>query len=163
MKSFDLVSLVISILGSGSGSGCFVASDEGDSVAGEGSESGSTSESESTSESDSTTTDSTTTDSTTTDSTTTDSTTTDTTTTDTTTTDTGSSGCMSSADCTPEEFCDFADDQCGALNPGACTPRPAPRSCPESFEITGCDCTQYPGSCEAAIAGFDFKCNGACC
>ncbi len=70
--------------------------------------------------------------------------------------------CRSSADCSDTELCDFADDQCGALGLGECVPRPADCN-PNGFEVTGCDCVIYPSSCEANMAGADFKCIGGCC
>jgi hypothetical protein len=147
--------------------GCFKA-DADDDVASDASESDSTSESESadTTESTTETTESTestteTTETETESESTTETETTDTTETETETTDTGPGGCMSSDECPADQYCDFADDQCGALNPGTCMPRPG--MCGNGFEVTGCDCNQYPGSCEAAMAGVDFKCIGACC
>ncbi|MFV8754608.1 hypothetical protein ACNOYE_29010 [Nannocystaceae bacterium ST9] len=152
---------VVGLLALCSSLGCFQA-DADDDVASEGSESSSGSESESSStgvdESTSESSSSSESESTTSES---ESTTTETTETTTETTDTGPGGCMSSAECGADEYCDFADDQCGALNPGTCMPRPV--MCGNGFEVTGCDCNQYPGSCEAAMAGVDFKCIGACC
>jgi hypothetical protein len=140
--------------------GCFKPGDDDD-VASEGSESESTSES--TSESESTTeteSESTTETESESESETTETETTETET-ETTESETGPGDCMSSDECAPDQYCDFADDQCGALNPGTCMPRPV--MCGNGFEVTGCDCNPYPGTCEAAMAGVDFKCIGACC
>jgi hypothetical protein len=143
---------------------CFKADDAGDELASGSESTGASSESESStgstseSTSESTTTSESTSES---ESTTTSETTSEGESTTTSAGETGPGGCMSATDCGPTEYCDFADDQCGDLGSGTCMPRPT--ECGNGFEVTGCDCNVYPGSCEAAMAGTDFKCIGICC
>ena len=71
--------------------------------------------------------------------------------------------CYGPDDCAADEYCDFADDFCGELAAGMCARRPNIEDCGNGFGVTGCDCQTYPGTCEAAAAGVDFKCIGECC
>ncbi len=140
---------------------CFEAGDAGDELVSGSESTGSSSESESTGTTSESTSESTSTTSESETTTTSETTSESESTTTTSEGETGPGGCMSAADCGPTEYCDFADDQCGDLGSGTCMPRPT--ECGNGFEVTGCDCNVYPGSCEAAMAGTDFKCIGICC
>lgn len=57
--------------------------------------------------------------------------------------------------CAANEYCDFADDQCGDVAvSGVCRPRPD--GCDDVFEpACGCDSVEYENACSAAAAGAD--------
>lgn len=69
--------------------------------------------------------------------------------------------CEAGVPCAADEFCQYADDNCGFtdLQPGVCVKRPAAASCatfPDPFvPICACDGQIYENGCEAAAAGSD--------
>lgn len=69
-------------------------------------------------------------------------------------------GGIAGIQCGDAEYCDFADDLCGANDgDGVCTP--IPESCPAVDEpACGCDGTVYGNACEAGLAGVDVATSG---
>lgn len=70
----------------------------------------------------------------------------------------GFSGMM----CAANEYCDYPDDICGAVDgQGVCKPRP--QGCPENyFPTCACDGMVYGNECDAASAGSDISNLGGC-
>ncbi|MEZ4229176.1 MAG: hypothetical protein R3B89_08435 [Polyangiaceae bacterium] len=65
-------------------------------------------------------------------------------------------GAWLGAGCAPDEFCDFAEVDCGASKPGKCLVRPDIGACPTSCNpICACDGTEYCTECHAHVAGYD--------
>ena len=75
----------------------------------------------------------------------------------------GICGGNSGATCSAAQYCDFAQNGCGAADEtGICTDRPT--GCPDPvFEATcGCDGTIYGQPCDAYLAGTDLNRYGTC-
>lgn len=64
--------------------------------------------------------------------------------------------------CSPNEYCDFPDDICGAADgTGVCRARP--EGCPDVYmPVCGCDGTVHGNGCEANSAGSDVNRIGSC-
>lgn len=64
--------------------------------------------------------------------------------------------------CAADEFCDYPDDECGALDgTGVCVKRP--QVCPDLYAPTcACDGKVYSNSCDANGAGQDISVLGGC-
>jgi len=64
--------------------------------------------------------------------------------------------------CSPTEFCDFANNTCGAADEGG-TCRPRPQGCGGVFQPTcGCDGQVHSNPCDAQGHGADLNANGGC-
>jgi hypothetical protein len=71
-------------------------------------------------------------------------------------------GGFSGETCGTMDYCDWADDSCGADDgQGQCAPRPdaCPEDCPG---VCGCDGQFYCNTCIAASAGVDVSANASC-
>ncbi len=64
--------------------------------------------------------------------------------------------------CGADEFCDYPNDECGALDgTGVCVKRP--QACPELYAPTcACDGKVYGNGCDAQAAGQDVSVLGGC-
>ncbi len=69
-------------------------------------------------------------------------------------------GGIAGIQCGADEYCDYADDSCGANDgDGVCTP--VPTDCPTIDEpACGCDGTVYSNECSANAAGVDVATDG---
>jgi len=71
-------------------------------------------------------------------------------------------GGFAGAMCVAGQFCDYADDSCGAADQaGSCAARPEICT-PIIDEVCGCDGKKYQSPCEAQRAGVDVRASGGC-
>jgi hypothetical protein len=68
--------------------------------------------------------------------------------------------CTSSADCGPDDFCNFRDGLCGGGEVGECAPRPP--GCSDGIPTCFCDGTVSDLGCEG-LGGDDFDATGGSC
>jgi hypothetical protein len=70
------------------------------------------------------------------------------------------SGCGSSQECAPGEYCAFNDGECGGA-PGLC--KQLGSNCPDVVDpVCGCDGVSYDNGCLAGVAGVSVAHGGAC-
>jgi hypothetical protein len=64
--------------------------------------------------------------------------------------------------CEGDEYCDYPDDQCGAVDGlGVCVKRP--KACPDVYDPRcGCDGQVHGNACDAFSAGVDVSTLGGC-
>lgn len=71
-------------------------------------------------------------------------------------------GGIAGIQCGPTEYCDFALNNCGAVD-GSGTCKPRPDGCPKNYIATcGCDGMIYGNDCDAAAQGQDVSTLGNC-
>jgi hypothetical protein len=63
--------------------------------------------------------------------------------------------CNASSDCAPDEYCYFAENDCGAGSRGWCAPRPLGDCSQIGTPVCGCDGVTYEKRCYALQAGVD--------
>lgn len=70
--------------------------------------------------------------------------------------------CSDGAACGAGEYCDFADNRCGAGAMGTCAKRPD--ACPAIVgkPVCGCDKKVHAGECVTYVDGTDLDATGAC-
>lgn len=74
-----------------------------------------------------------------------------------------SCGGFASAKCVADEYCDYAENTCGAADlAGICKQRPV--ACPvvPDHEVCGCDGKAHATECAAQADGTDLNANGTC-
>lgn len=64
--------------------------------------------------------------------------------------------------CAADEYCDFADDSCGAFDGGG-TCKKRPNGCPDLYSpVCGCDGQVHANPCDTNAAGTDLSALGGC-
>lgn len=64
--------------------------------------------------------------------------------------------------CAATEYCDYADNDCGAVDTGTCKPRPDVCPAVVGAPVCGCDGAVYASSCTAFHGGTDLDAKGGC-
>ncbi len=75
----------------------------------------------------------------------------------------GADACTSSADCSADSYCDFAEAAaCGGAAAGMCKARPIGCEFAPVQEVCGCDGQTYDSACEAELAGASVAAQEPC-